>query len=351
MSAINKEQAKEVLKRYFALKWIAEQDAMFDWSVNDITGNLIIKPRSDGDVANNKELFPVVVTSNGQVNLPHFHINHYADDDARANIKKSGQAEATVILCDRFYHFYGHSFLYLHYANPLKQDRIISFNVGPERINNWGHFTKTYISNKASAEEIAQRGVTSFAAFPISGQQAKLLEADCDMCVANPKFRYHLLNWGDNSVNCAAFAMSSLRNIGVPVGALTGHGDRNQKVSNKNLRDFMLARPVAIHRSIVDRAGRAESEVRVPIDELSASTLLTKYSLHLAHFPENGMIMGYCVGNQSKKLGAEKFCAVDVVKLVEHLSSQDVFKSPPKFEGLKPFRTELVHQPKHRQQG
>ena len=319
MSAINKEQAKEVLKRYFALKWIAEQDAMFDWSVNDITGNLIIKPRSDGDVANNKELFPVVVTSNGQVNLPHFHINHYADDDARANIKKSGQAEATVILCDRFYHFYGHSFLYLHYANPLKQDRIISFNVGPERINNWGHFTKTYISNKASAEEIAQRGVTSFAAFPISGQQAKLLEADCDMCV--------------------------------PVGALTGHGDRNQKVSNKNLRDFMLARPVAIHRSIVDRAGRAESEVRVPIDELSASTLLTKYSLHLAHFPENGMIMGYCVGNQSKKLGAEKFCAVDVVKLVEHLSSQDVFKSPPKFEGLKPFRTELVHQPKHRQQG
>lgn len=311
--------AKTVLKRYPSLAWLPETTDGFQW--REERGTVTITPEPGTAIAEKwGHYFPVIVTPSERVELPAFDVRSYPSPHQREHLAQ-GKPTAMAMLCNRFYRATGHSFLYLHYPEHPLDDKIINFNAGKNSLGKLGMRRDVDFVHHAADGVIDPelRGVTSFAGFPITDMQAKVIEADAILAMSNPDYiRYSLLNQGANALNCVGFALNRLQNANEPLGQLTGKHHVRRALDNDCLPDYHLTTPGSVHKDV--RARISESIDRTTLHIHHAGDARGKHDaeLLLARSPD-GLLLGETRSITRPMPGKDQYLAHDIVALADHL--------------------------------
>lgn len=316
-------QAKQVLRRYPSLKWMAEQPQHFDWQEAD--GHVTIAPKEGDKLAGTHgRFFPVVVTGE-QVALPGFELTDYPSADHRGDLAQGPNA-AMVFLCTRYRSAIGHGFLYLHYPTQPEKDKIIDFSGGKNPRSRWGHRTVDFVHSHADGVlDLELRAVNSFAGFPITERQAAVLEADSILTMANPSFLYHMTNFGKDALNCVGFSKNRLQNINEDLGQLTGKTHVRRRFSNDDLPDQLIARPDLVQRDIVQLTARGDDRTSVSLIAPTAPTAGERHRGATLQLARNGeLLLGHTQSNPRHLADAkrDKFISHDIVAIMDTLLPQ-----------------------------
>lgn len=311
--------ARHVLRRYPALAWMPDAKEALTWQVDGQT--VRIQPAPGSAMAEKwGHYFPVEVIGE-RVALPAFGIDRYPSAHARADLA-DGPTHAMVFVANRFYRMGGHSFLYLHYPDHPADDKIINFSNGPTSLGQFGMKRDVdFVHSPADGvTDPLLRGVTSFAGFPITERQARVIEADATLAMCNPHYiRYALFNQGANALNCVGFALSRLQNAQESLAQLTGKHRAPRPVDNDSLPDYRLTLPGSVHRDIRDRIRESTDRTVLPIQHPEGGAPDTE--LLLARSPD-GLLLGETRRTRRPIPGQDQYLAHDMVAVMDHLLPQ-----------------------------
>lgn len=314
--------ARQLLTHYPSLRWIAKHHEQFHWYGKE--GGFYIMPKRDGTLTHAEANFPVVIDRQGEVHLPSLGVEDYPNNVERESIAKPPPTRAIAFICNRFYRQTGHTFLYIHDLDHPGEDQIINFNAGDKAFGDFGmHRSIAYYNQKlVDMSDARERGVTSFAGFPISAEQLAVLKADTTMTMLNPDFTYHLLNHRLDAVNCTGYGMTRLQNIGVPLEKLTGRKVK-RRIDNDHLPDFTIAQPDALQKTIEREARRAPTRNKFDLQDVPNRDG-SLHEFHLAAVPENGLVLGYIGERVGQRVLDDKYISIDIAQLIKHVKDENI---------------------------
>ncbi len=303
--------AKEILAHYPALRWLPTTQG-FRWEAQG--ARVVISPEDGGSIAEKHGAhFPVVVEGD-RVSLPAFGITHYPDAHHRTRLA-DGPNAAMVFVCNRFLGPGGHSYLYLHYPAHPADDRIINFNAGANPLGKFGikRFADFVHRSADGITEAEMRGATSFAGFPVTERQARVIEADAIFTMIHPHHQlYSLFNL--EGLNCLGFSLSMLHNVHENIGQLSG----KPGTITTALGHFARTWPENVHNRIHRMIGGADEHAALRICHDGADCTHAYSTLRLARSPD-GLLLGETMGSTRPHPSRDKYIAHDMVKLMDHL--------------------------------
>lgn len=313
------ETAKARINQFPTLRWLSKAHEV-RWTMLRDAVAIDAHENTPEPIA---RLLPIHVFPDGRVEITGMQIADYPDMQQRKTLCAMPPPEAkpaVVFLCNRFYHKAGHSFLYLHYPDAPEKDTLIDADGGKEALGHAGMLRSIGFHRDAvdSSTNTRMHGVSSFIGFPISAAQADLLQADAALTMLNPNFRYHLVNFTEDAVNCSGYAVTRLQNIGVPMEYLTNHRVA-RRFDNDHLPDYLITHPGVLHKDIAARGSDHPKRTTLTVDlpRRLHGTDDQPHQLHLTRTGD-GVLLGE-IRSGTARLARDKYLVYDFRPIVDHV--------------------------------